>query len=358
MSHGHEHGNVAISNKAFELYGVISLSLDHNNPGAGGDSNVYLESGGTVLGVKGGSPINEDLKLFWQIESTIDLTELGTANKSQWAGHDSFVGVASKYGTLLAGKHHTPYTMTTLALDPFHHLAGDMRLLLGNINDLNSGAGDHHGSAFNVRAPDVVMYQTPQKNGFSANFAVFGFNERKKAVPTGDTSAFSIGASYDVGPLLATAAYELHKNYDSYGDHHGATDPEVIDKTAAAKLGLMYGFSKVVVGVVYENIKVSDASIAVPNASRDTYYLSAKAPLGENTALKLAYGNGSEFAGDDKASFYALGLFRDLSKIAQAYVSYIHTSNDAQARFGTFRVTPVEEGGDPSTLSTGIVYAF
>lgn len=357
-SHGHRHGVIAISDQAVDVYGLLSMSLDYNDPGEGGDGNFYLDSGGTIVAIKGSSPVNDNLKLFWQIESTVNLTELGDLNSSEIAGHDSVVGVASPYGNVVAGKHDTPYTMTTLAFDPFHHLAGDMRVLMGNIYDLNSGSGGHHASAFNIRAPDILMYQTPEKNAFAASVALFGFNETKTTPATGDKSAFSVAGRYSMGPLFATVAYEEHKNYDSYGNHHAAVDPEMVDKTSAAKVGLMYGFSRATIGAIFETIDVEDPNPAVPNGSRDTYYLSATVPVSPRNSLKLAYGSSTKFLVDDEASFYALGATRTLSDVAQLYVSYIHAANDARAHYGTFRTTPSVDGGDPSTVSAGLLYSF
>lgn len=357
MSQGHSHGNVSIGDKAIEVYGTVFMSIDHNNPGEGGQSNLYLDSGGTVLGIKGNSPLDSDLKFFWQIESTLDLTELGDKNKSELAGHDSFVGISGLYGNVLIGKHYTPYTLSTLAVDPFHHIAGDMGLLIGNVYNLNSGTGDHHGAAFNMRAPDILMYQSTRKNGFGARAAIFAFNETKKAPVTGDTSAFSLAGDYDVGPYYATIAYEQHKNYDSYGDHHGSV--EVVDKASAAKLGIMYRIPKAMLAAVFDNIKIEDEnSTEVPNESRNSYYLSAQIQVGESNTLKLAYGNASELITEDGGSFYVLGFFHKLSKVAQTYLSYVHTNNAPNAKFGTFRITPTQEGSDPTTISAGIMYAF
>lgn len=353
--HGHDHDKVTA--KPFEAYGRVFMSIDYNDPGASGRSNTYLDSGGTVLGFRGSIPLDYNLTGIWQIESGMDLTELGSSNQSQLANYNSFFGLQGRLGRVVGGKHDTPYKNATHHLDIFHHLPGDYRIMLGNVADLNSGAGGHHGGAFNIRAPDILMYKSPKMNGLTFEVATFAFDETTTANANGDPSGYSASVIYEVGKVYATAAYEVHNNYDTYGDAHGGSTITV-DKTEAGMVGLMVHHGMAMFAVIAERIDVEDSdTVNVPNKSRNAYYLSAQTGL-EKTKLKLAYGKADDFQTDDGGQFLAAGISHNLSKHTEAYFVYTGVDNDVNGSYGTLKINALRTGADPSTFSVGVIHSF
>jgi predicted porin len=349
-SGGHAHQHDVISLKRVEWYGMVYLALDHNDPGRNGDTNTYMNTEGTTLGIRGMAPLDYGNRFFWQVETTVAFDEYGS-HHNELGGHDSFVGLTGKYGTVWAGKKNTAYTTSSMHIDNFHHIAGDYRLMLGTVPGVASGTGGHHGGAFHVRAPDIITYKTPSLAGLTAEVSLFGLNETSTVQANGDSSAYSANLSYMRGGFMAGAAYEIHNNYDSFGN-------TLIDETSATMLSAMYQYKATSVGIIGETIDVSDAdTVNVPNKSRDAYYLAAKHQIGP-TGLMLAYGVADDFQVDDGADFVAAGGTFALGQRTQAYLVYVGVNNERQGTYGTFKISPVANGGDPSTIALGLVHSF
>lgn len=347
-----------VSDKPWEVYGSIYLSIDYNDPGATGQSNVYLDSDGTALGFRGSVPLSYNMAGIWQIESAVDLTELGENNETEFAGQNSFLGLQGDLGRLLGGKHDTPYKNATHHLDIFHHLPGDYRIMLGKIHDLNSGAGGHHGGAFHIRAPDILMYKTPSLGGLTLEVATFAFDENTTPDVNGDPSAYSLSAVCEVGMFYGTVAYEQHKNYDTYGDAHDVATLVTVDKTEAVMVGLMVHYGHAMLSFIAERIEITDAdTVNVPNKARDAYYLSAQTGV-ENTKLKFAYGIAQEFETSDGGQFIAAGVSHNLSKRTEAYFVYTGVDNEVNGTYGTLKIDAFRTGADPSTFSIGMIHNF
>jgi len=129
------------------IYGVVDMELASMNNGD--KSGLYIMSRNTRIGFKG----KEDLGMggtsaIWQIESDMDS---GTNNiGGTWAGRNTFVGLTGGWGTVLAGKHDTPYKMIGRKVDMFGHHLGDFRSV--------AGIGD-------VRTDNTIAYVMPTISG-------------------------------------------------------------------------------------------------------------------------------------------------------------------------------------------------
>ncbi|MBI3775546.1 MAG: porin [Gammaproteobacteria bacterium] len=158
-THGTETGNVRTGDNAIEIYGKLYMALGYSDAGAGVPETIMLSSHGSILGVRGNQQLNESARLFWQIESGVDLDNMGGGgheaggNTSSFGGSDSFVGISGNAGTVLFGKHNTPLTMLVHSNDPFAHIAGDARSILGHASHHYESAFDpDHGTLFYVEA--------------------------------------------------------------------------------------------------------------------------------------------------------------------------------------------------------------
>ena len=143
----------------------------------------------------------------------------------------------------------------------------------------------------------------------------------------------------------------------------------------AWKLGGGYKFGNAKLGLIYENIKLSDAAGGF-DMKRNAWYLNGMYTMG-NVDLKAAYGNAGDVktsAGtlsDSGAKTYSLGADYNMSKRTKVYALYTKTKNDTNASYGvgagqgssyvpnnntsgTFGNT----GDDPSVLSVGVRHSF
>lgn len=353
------HTHDAVSDKPVELYGNVFIALEYNDPGKAGSPNLYLDSGGTVLGLRGGTvldyPAFSELRLFYQIETMVDLDEVGSGNRTEFAGHDTFVGVKGGAGTVWAGKKRTAYTNSTHHFDHFHHLAGDYTLMLGRVPNVTSGSGSHHGGAFRIMAPDFLGYRTPTWNGITGEVNMFGLSESPANSTLDDPIAYSASLSFMRGSVMAAAAYETHENYDVYA---GST-AIVIDKTEAMTAGLLFELPWIhtQIGGIFESISVADIDASVPDKSRDAFYLMAQQRF-QDTFVRIAYGVADDFEPNDGAEYLAAGITQIVGKLTEAYIVYVSVDNKAQGQYGTYKVSPFAAGSDPSTVAMGIIHSF
>ena len=128
-------------NANFTFYGTADVSYDMVNTGNGtttangatavnGVSKRVVSSNVSKFGFKGAEDLGDGLAAVWQIESLIVLDGSAT---STFATRNSFAGLKSEtFGTVLMGKHDTPYKIATRKLDVFGDNIADNRALLGN----------------------------------------------------------------------------------------------------------------------------------------------------------------------------------------------------------------------------------
>lgn len=145
--------------QAIELYGTAHVSLDGINNGDGdilvGDETVeakknalVISSNKSYIGLRGREGLRERLSLIWQYEQGVDLDD------GEWSeGRDSYIGLDGRMGTLLAGRHVTPYRRMTDHLDIFRNTRADHSAILGAVD------GE---SLFNERARNTLYYATPR----------------------------------------------------------------------------------------------------------------------------------------------------------------------------------------------------
>lgn len=371
-----------LSDKPWEIYGALYASLQSNDAGDalshGGNksqTNTWLSTDGTTLGFRGSIPLDAGLRAVWQIESVINFDEFGDSaghahgtqppnyNDSELAGgHNSFLGLSGDWGTVLVGKHNTPFFDATIQFDLFHHLPGDVRSMLGRLPGTESGTGDHHGGTFNVSASDTIMYKSPKlANGLSFEGAIFALNETLEDDGEDDPSAFGLGVRWQQDMFTLVAAYEEHKNFDTY-DHDDDEDTAglAIDKTSGIIVGGMMHFNNgdTMVGAFFEQLEMDAASTSIPDKSRDGYYVNFQQRFMAKNKVKLAYSKADELETKDGGQMIAAAVAREIGAGTEVYAVYAKTDNDENAAYSNGTIGPLGDGGDPQTLGIGIVHMF
>ncbi|MDP1997934.1 MAG: porin, partial [Gallionella sp.] len=118
------------------FYGIADLSYDFVNngtsaAGVAGASKTNVSSNVSRIGLKGAEGLDDGLSVIWQIEQQINIdntTEAG--GTGTFATRNSFVGLKhDTAGTVLLGRHDTPYKLATRRLDPFADSVADNRAL-------------------------------------------------------------------------------------------------------------------------------------------------------------------------------------------------------------------------------------
>ncbi|MBI2287129.1 MAG: porin, partial [Nitrosomonadales bacterium] len=122
------------------FYGIADLSYDFvrngtSAAGVAGANKTNVSSNVSRIGLKGAEALDNGLAVIWQIEQQINIdntTEAG--GTGTFATRNSFVGLKSDgAGTVLLGRHDTPYKLATRRLDPFADSIADNRALMGGV---------------------------------------------------------------------------------------------------------------------------------------------------------------------------------------------------------------------------------
>lgn len=379
-------GNVSI-------YGIIDASIDVTD---NGDTAQYqgvrthkVSSNSSRIGFKGTEDLGNGLNAVWQIETALNAD--GGSTATTLGSRNTFLGLSSKTaGTVLLGRHDTPYKLATRGLDYFTDGLADNRNIMGGGGATNNSLGSATtaasliGSAasFDGRQSDVVAYISPTFSGFHAAVAYVAGAElatgTSATVTGGQTKgkAWSAMGMYDNGPLMASLAYERH----SFGSASTGTlgSPAVFGGTGPVftvqdlsgrmekswKLGVGYKIMPALqVGFAYE--KTSDDLDGGSNAlGHKAWTLGGKYSLGSND-LKLAYTTaGDNAVSNTGAKQWALGVDHNMSKRTKVYAQYVKLSNDTNAFYGlngagaTGSVVAKGADADPSAWSFGVRHAF
>ena len=285
-----------------DVYGVMNIAIQDTDQ-SGVDASI--EDNVSRIGFKGSEDLGGGLKAIWQIESGINVTTGSTT----LASRNSFVGLAGGFGTVLAGRHDTPYKLGTVKLDIF----GD------TIADYNSGA--NNGGLDNVdlidkthdhRNGQALAYISPTFSGFHVGAAVVMADEAANANNGKTIDATSITAIYENGPLFLSLSHQ---------------DVKAL-KSKALKFGAGYAFGDTKVGFVYEDLNNSTSTGHASGANdRDSWLVNVAHAMGPIT-LKAQYGQVDEGASVDQ-DLWALGADYNLSKRTAVYFVYGNGDDDA-----------------------------
>lgn len=341
------------------MYGQLRVATQSANRDNLGPNSAGLQDQSSRLGVKGSEGLGDGLKAIYQMEFGVNVgsgydgsgngtpitgtasgcsgtvtaghlskgtctTVSGTAN-SFWTMRDSYVGLASQFGTVLMGRHDTPMKMSTAKLDFFRDSVAGSNSNNGEPAPGGTGMLSTNGTGLfdNLRVSGVVAYVSPDFNGFSLVGAAVQHNA---ADITGDSPAFagaySVAGMYSNGPWFGTLSYEsIDVSNLNPGAYTGAGDP-VYNKW---RVGVgMLDFNNFSASFVYEN---RSNDIMVGGFDSSSWQLQAAYDFPGDLRLKAMYGqflinDGWHTAAgvhvhDTNALLYStagLGLEYDLSK--------------------------------------------
>jgi predicted porin len=396
--------SAAVSEKV-TLYGQVNVSYDMINTGtsSGVDSSQGIlsnrvASNSSHIGLKGSSELGRGWNILLQAEVTLgsdtgasgcQVPDTGTesARLKCLFDRNTYIGLSSDdFGTLLAGRHDTPYKMATRRLDVFADGIADNRSLMGTTipgganRELSPGPPVVYSNhvvteTFDVRLSNQFLYLSPSFGGFSVMFGHSNLTESNTYADQPSGSSLSLAGIYELGPVYATVAYE----------DHTTTQNKLNTTVKATKLGLGYKLGILDVGFAYEKNRDefgnSNAYDAVANpcgglstgancSGHATVYLSGKFHLSDANAIKLAYTKAGQVGAANTgtgAIQFSLGFDRDFNERTTGYFLYTTLNNDDLVRYGLSTAATSGEysvnttgigGASPSAFSIGVKHSF
>ena len=364
--------------------------------GTAGATSNRVSSNTSRLGFKGSEDLGDGLSAVWQIESVINMGDT-TGTGTSIGTRNTFAGLSSaSAGTVVLGRHDTPYKLSTRAYDLFGDGIADNRSIMGGSPAANTSTAPaavlggtaytpaSAAASFDGRQNQVLAYISPKLGGV-ATLAIGYVNLAPTAnlATSNKATATSMAGMFDIGGGFSGAlAYEVH-DLTSIATAATATVVPVQAgaKEKATKLGLSYAQDAFVVNFAYEkstdNLGVTNAipatpATAVTNGSNamghSAYYLSGKYSITANDAVKLAYTKANTINGVNgtDAKQFTIGYDHSLTKRTYVYALYTKLTNGAAAGYtlgagmssvgGTTTSSGV--GAAPSAFAFGMRHTF
>lgn len=320
------------------LYGVGHVSGDSNNDG--NDTQGYIASNSSRLGLKGSQVLSDHLNALFQFESGVDLTGRGTndgngsgsENNLFTTARDSFVGLGGdNWGKVIGGR-----------LGILNQWLYDYNLFADQVGDLGNIWG---GTGLPGRESGVIAYGTPNWGGFDGMVTY----EPESGTEDGDTTVVKLN--------FGTGGFKVGGAYSSVGL---GNDPVLKDSRTVGAITGSYSADNFSVGGGWQS--ESDMG-GVPGNDRDSYTVGGSYSFGKNTIKAQYTDSSSDVSSDFDASQIGVGWDYSLFKSTTVYVAYSKTDNNSLANFTANNyghgqaVTPAP-GEDPSSFSIGVVYKF
>jgi predicted porin len=319
------------------IYGVLHMSLDYvdvesnalnvtlwqryptQNQGNTGALGTRKYSGwglGTTprsnrVGLKGSEDLGNGLKAIYQVEFGIPLANedntINNGDNSQIKMRNSYVGLATNYGTLMMGRHDTPLKMSTAKLDLFADTLADYNYTIG-FQD--------------IRVDSMVAYVSPSWSGFNISGAVVptagatvnnGWRTDSDAIG----QAWSVAATYSNGPFYVGGGYE-----SLLSDMWAGVDPEDM-KTWKVGAGLLNWNGFTLTGIYEHQGNMAGSN----NVDGALWQAQAQYAFGNN-AIKGMYGQTNIDNCKCDAGSWAVGLDHNFTKRTTAYLLYTAQNQD------------------------------
>ena len=379
------------------VYGVADVSAQGTNmssskaqPNTATGGAFGLKSNSSLLGFKGTEALGNGLNAMFQMETSVNLAGQGgsasstTANSyapglsagSTSAGgwgqmRDSFVGLNSKYGTVLGGFLSTPYRSTLNSFDVMPGATGDGRIenVMGTARvSAQSNTAGALAFASSVRAT-AIAYALPTMYGFNGSIATTGNGNN-----TGTNSYETVAGA--TGPQLRSGM-SFNLGWTGYGVNvAGAFSQFGYSQAASAANTVVSGYTSYLVGASYTGLPGLKASVVynrntlgtnamgantAQKGSNNQIYVGASYRFGNNEP-RLAYANTSNISGMNEpgngvyasqtgANQWTANWGYYLSKRTQVYgiVSRINNNANGNYNMGSAGTNLTPSGGQAIT---------
>jgi len=346
--------NVAISGGIYMGFDQNKTSGTAGTAGFGTVNRVTDHS--SNLNINGSEDLGSGMKAVFQIDTRFGLDQPG----GTWAGGNSFVGLSGNWGRLVAGKHDLHYNELASGLGEPRIRSTQSRLGHGMMSEVNGVA-----ITSRSRSNNVVMYNSPNMSGFSAQLAgstaAFAAAEGGQAADGSKGSAWNATLKYANGPFNAGYSYWQNNEEGGNGATAGTAASDQRANRIWARYALPIGLS---LGLGYDSSKYDrDITANTIWVKRNAWLLTGQYSFGPS-AVYLQYarvGNtsGAVVDADTGAHGWMLAYDYALSKRTAIGASWTEVNNKTAGTYD-FASTPVATpvGAKSRQLHLGMSHKF
>ncbi|KUJ74625.1 hypothetical protein AVO42_04290 [Thiomicrospira sp. XS5] len=288
------------------VYGQINMAAEqYDVKDANGDKDK-LNSGSQVnsrasrIGIKGATDLGNGLKAVYKAEFEVQIDGSSTLkNRNQ------YVGLAGGFGTVLMGRHDTPFKMIQ-PKDLFNDSKlADLKPMAGGLGVLSKGG--------EVRTSNVLAYVSPSFGGVKLIGAFVpkeATGDADKESSFGDTMSFAAMYGSKKKGLYLAAAYNMWSK-----DKLGEDANEL-------RVSAQYTIAGLVANLMYQDF--SGDALKDTQEEGQNYQANVGYKIG-NFMPKVKVSQVSRGASDyDDSTNYALGLDYSLGKKTKVYAEYAY----------------------------------
>ncbi|GAB5100658.1 porin [Caballeronia sp. LP006] len=235
------------------LYGLIDAGITYTN-NQNGHSNFKETSGsvnGSRWGLRGAEDLGGGLKAIFTLENGFNIANGTLGQGGREFGRQAYVGLSSEqFGTVTLGRQ---YDSVVDFLGPLA-LTGTQ---YGGTQFAHPFDNDNLDNTFRVN--NSVKYTSANYAGFKLG-AQYGFSN--EAGGFSDNRQYSVGASYNYGPLNIAGAYMQLNNAGSLntGGAISGDNPFVAGRQRIFGGGVNYAFGPATVGFVFTQTMLDNAT--------------------------------------------------------------------------------------------------
>ena len=164
-----------------------------------------MESSNSRLGFRGHERLGGQLKAIWQLETQFLVTDNGTP----FAARDSFVGLASGWGTIKLGRMDTPFKEYGDDISFLGVSSGNFTSTSGVYRHIGFGT-QNNAARFHERRINAVQYESPQVG--PVDFKLQADTDELKLASGRNPRNYSAGLKWEIGPFALLFGYEMHKD--------------------------------------------------------------------------------------------------------------------------------------------------
>ncbi|MDR5833225.1 porin [Caballeronia sp. LZ034LL] len=244
------------------LYGLIDAGITYTNnnvttAGGTGHSNFKATSGsvnGSRWGLRGAEDLGGGLKAIFTLENGFNIMNGTNGQGGREFGRQAYVGLSStQFGAVTLGRQY----------DSVVDFVGPLALTgtqYGGTQFAHPFDNDNLDNTFRVN--NSIKYTSANYAGFKLG-AMYGFSN--EAGGFADNRAYSVGASYNYGPLNVAGAYMQLNNVGSATNNiAGAVGSDNSPFTAGRQRifggGINYAFGPATVGFVFTQTMLDNAT--------------------------------------------------------------------------------------------------
>lgn len=339
-------GSAFAATSNVDVYGQVRVSVDHVNSSLSNADKWQVASRASRVGVKGSEDLGGGMSAIWQLEWEVDIADNSqngatisetTSNTYTVDGatlndnsltvgnnivsRNQFVGLKGAFGTVLAGRHDTPYKLAGSA-DVFGDTAADSQ---------KSTTGIIGRNGFDNRANNAIAYISPDFGGFHAAIAVVAGEQGATANTSTDVNGYANGLSdakslaliYKNGPLNLTYGHEEFAakiNGQLVSSAGVVTEIDATNKSRKAdKFNIGYTMGDIKLGYTYEKSHDNQTATQLKDKAQLASVAYTMGPI----ALAAQYGKFDDADANNRdLTRWTVGATYGLSKRTQAYVAY------------------------------------